>query len=154
MSKKTKYNPITAESRQRKIMETIKDDWYRIREFNICDRDGIRPFDILALYQEIKDLEKELFTIKLLRQFWNAGSKDFVEFKKTSIHEDIFKLQQYKERLQKLTSLSQTKMDSMLTVIIDNKFIADEKKELLKLIDVSDKNLTEFNKKLEISIEI
>ena len=155
--KKVTYNPITAESRQRKLIDLIRDNWKKIQMFNISEAntDVIRPFDIMALYNEIISFENELIQIKLIRQFWNAGSKDFNEFKRTSIHEDIFKLQQYKERLQKLVTLPQlTKADKFRTIIIDTKFINEEKKILTKLIDSANKNLTEFNNNLSFEIAI
>lgn len=157
-----KYTSLSLQSLRDKLIKDIKSNWRKIYLFNTIEpsKGEVRNFNLDEVYKEIIKFENKLIKVKCGIQFMNMLSlaKRFgftlQNYNDNTPHETIFKLQQLKERLQKLEQLPVENKSKTADIALNKSFIDKEVKLLLSEASKCGDQLDLFNKKLEIEIEL
>lgn len=157
-----KHTSLSLQSFRDKLIKDIKNNWRRIYLFNTIEPDNgeIRNFNLDEVYKEIIKFENKLIKVKCGIQFMNMLSlaKRFgftlQNYNDNTPHETIFKLQQLKERLQKLEQLPTSSKSKTADIALNKTFVDKEIKILLNEIAKCSSQLDSFNKDLELEIEL
>ena len=139
------------ESIQNCIKE-MKDNWKKIRAFNVSDKGAKPMYDLKAIYKRNVVLEDQIINLKLYSICINLGFKSINQIPKESSFPTIYVLSQLKSRKENLLTIG-TKFNSKTeTIVLNKKFIEKEIKTLDKAIIKCESELTEFNKLASLSV--
>lgn len=135
-------------NKRESLIEDIKTNWNRIELYNAGTKGAQRPYDIIAMYNQIKKDSSELVKIKVAIQAINMGLTSLEELPENSLYPVIYMLQQVKEQKVKLSRLKTTGSDVIINKAKQDKFVKDLDIEIEKLSGIIDK----FNKENEFKM--
>lgn len=153
---KTSLTPKTVAQtlieKREQLIENIKQNWTRINQYNVFKNGETSPFDIKAVYGEIKKFEASLITTKIYIQAINMGLTSPKQIPTNCVYPTIFTLQQLKERITKLERIP-TKKEDGESVTFTRMFIEKEIETLNQQKDIAQKELDTYNEEVKFQIE-
>lgn len=148
--------------RIKEISNEITFYWNKIKEENVIPKEAKRNYDLKALLQKIEALSEERILLKLYMQCINMGYKKFTELPKDNNYLNIFTLCEKTEQLFHLSKIktldpklkrSKGKKNLDKTEELTSAYIVGLKNKLQLEINKINKDITDFNEKVELNIE-
>ena len=143
-------NPSELITKREDLATEIKNLWNKIYKNNIIPVGYKAKFDLDAVYKSIVEKENELIETKIAIQAINIGFTSVKQLPKNCAYNNIYTLQQLKERKVKLDKIP-TKKEEKESAVITRGFIEKEIKSISDINKDIQEKIDNFNSAAKIA---